>query len=109
MDELTRLQRWYAAQCNGEWEHDFGVKIETLDNPGWLVRVDLAGTALEGREFPELAEGLGAGNHPESTRWLHCSRRDGSWHGAADPTQLRRLLGIFLDWSGAAVDEEANR
>jgi len=107
VDELARLQGWYAAQCNGEWEHDFGVKIDTLDNPGWLVRVDLAGTLLAGRAFSEIAEGVGAGNHPESQRWLHCALRDGAWQGAADPTQLRRLLAVFLDWAGASAGEES--
>ncbi|MFD5200063.1 Imm53 family immunity protein [Streptomyces sp. NPDC058375] len=31
------LQGWYSAQCNEDWEHEWGGKIETLDNPG-LVR-----------------------------------------------------------------------
>lgn len=33
-DVLERLERWYAAQCNGDWEHTYGVKIGYLDNPG---------------------------------------------------------------------------
>ncbi len=35
---LSRLQRWYSAQCDGDWEHGLGVRIETLDNPGWMVQ-----------------------------------------------------------------------
>jgi len=37
---LTELQAWYVVQCDGDWEHTYGVKIETLDNPGWMLRVD---------------------------------------------------------------------
>jgi hypothetical protein len=33
---LTWLQAWYAEQCDGDWEHQFGVSVETLDNPGWV-------------------------------------------------------------------------
>ena len=33
---FQRLQKWYKSQCNGDWEHSFGIKIETLDNPGWI-------------------------------------------------------------------------
>jgi hypothetical protein len=33
------IQKWYSAQCDGEWEHDLGVAIGTLDNPGWSVRL----------------------------------------------------------------------
>jgi hypothetical protein len=38
---LGRLQEWYVAQCDGNWEHSFGVTIGTLDNSGWQVRLDL--------------------------------------------------------------------
>jgi hypothetical protein len=30
---LERLERWYAAQCNGDWKHTYGITLETLDNP----------------------------------------------------------------------------
>ena len=29
------LQGWYMAHCDDDWEHSFGVTIETIDNPGW--------------------------------------------------------------------------
>ncbi|MCX4862385.1 Imm53 family immunity protein [Streptomyces canus] len=51
-DVLGRVQGWYAAQCNEEWEHEWGVKIATLDNPGWTVTIDLEETDLEGHEYP---------------------------------------------------------
>ena len=41
-----RLSAWYAKHCNGDWEHSDGVKIETLDNPGWLAKVDIASTPI---------------------------------------------------------------
>ncbi|MEH0820740.1 Imm53 family immunity protein [Micromonospora sp. CPCC 205714] len=44
----TWLQAWYATQCDGEWEHEFGIQIETVDNPGWSVSIDLGDTALSG-------------------------------------------------------------
>lgn len=40
----VRLNRWFATQCNGDWEHMNGVKIETTDNPGWWVRIEIDGT-----------------------------------------------------------------
>ena len=43
MDILQDLAKWYTAQCNGEWEHSCGLKIDTLDNPGWIVTIDLKG------------------------------------------------------------------
>ncbi len=34
------LDDFYRRHCNGDWEHDYGVKIETCDNPGWLLTSD---------------------------------------------------------------------
>lgn len=45
-DPLQWLEGWYRDQCDGEWEHTHGVDIDTLDNPGWSLKIDLAGTAL---------------------------------------------------------------
>ncbi|MFD6825188.1 immunity 53 family protein [Streptomyces sp. NPDC060085] len=50
---LSWLQGWYAEQCDGDWEHEWGIKIDTLDNPGWTITIDLEGTSLEEREYPE--------------------------------------------------------
>ena len=33
----------------------YGISIENLDNPGWHVTVDLAGTELQWRESKEFA------------------------------------------------------
>lgn len=46
MNVLQEIQSWYISNCNGDWEHSFGVSIDTLDNPGWSVRIDLADTGL---------------------------------------------------------------
>jgi len=48
---LTWLQAWYPVQCDGDWEHEFGVRVETLDNPGWSLRIDLDGTAMAGLTY----------------------------------------------------------
>jgi hypothetical protein len=73
------LQLWYASQCDGDWEHDEGPRIETLDNPGWLVRIPLAGTELEGKTFPVI-------DRRESDRlWLSCQVTDTRFEGAGGP------------------------
>lgn len=106
MDVLLRLERWYASQCDGDWEHQYGVHVETLDNPGWRVKIDVSGTPLEGQPFAEIAEGVGAETVPDSPRWLRCWVENGQWHAATDELQLARALGLFLDW--AAKHAEPN-
>ena len=43
MDPST-LEQWYLRQCDGEWEHGFGVEISTIDKPGWSANIDLHNT-----------------------------------------------------------------
>jgi hypothetical protein len=100
-DLLPRLMRWYAAHCDGEWEHGGGISITTTDNPGWWVKVALAGTELAGRGFDAVSDNIDARGFPAGSRWLHCSLRDGQWHGAGDETRLEEIIAIFLGWAEA--------
>ena len=46
-DILQWLQNWCNEQANGDWEHSYGVKIQTVDNPGWWITIDLEDTEYE--------------------------------------------------------------
>jgi len=96
MNELQRIQDWYISQCNGEWEHSFGVKIETLDNPGWLVHFDLTETELSERAFEPVVRG-GSENEDD---WIHCKVESGKFIGAGGSGNLPELLNVFLMWAG---------
>ncbi len=36
---LYTLNQWYKSKCNGIWEHSNGLTLETLDNPGWHLKI----------------------------------------------------------------------
>ena len=90
---LAALEDWYRSNCDGDWEHSYGVTIRTLDNPGWCVDVDLQGTGLEGHEFDPVQD--------ERTEhdWVHCRVEKGVFKGAGGPVNLREILEQFLRWS----------
>jgi len=90
---LTQLQRWYSAQCDGDWEHDLGVRIETLDNPGWMVKINLKDTLLEAVEFSEVRQ------IEDDREWLDCRVTDGEFRGAGGPHMLGAILEIFVRWA----------
>jgi hypothetical protein len=92
-NELQRLQKWYVAQCNGDWEHTYGVAIENLDNPGWWFRVELVGTNLETVAFPEISI------ERSESDWVHCKVEKFVFHGYGGAENLSEILGIFLDWA----------
>ena len=54
MDILIWLQNWYKQQCDGCWEHLYGIEIGNLDNPGWTVKIDLSDTSYEDKDFFRL-------------------------------------------------------
>ncbi|MBL7816050.1 MAG: immunity 53 family protein [Saprospiraceae bacterium] len=56
IDSIIILQQWYESNCNNDWEHQYGIKIETLDNPGWSVCIDTTNTPLEGVNFSSYGE-----------------------------------------------------
>ena len=87
--DVQWLQEWYAAQCNGEWEHTRGVTIESLDNPGWLLTVDLVETPLAKAEMTPVRERGGDDD------WLECDIVAGQFRAAGDPAKLMRLFGAF--------------
>ncbi len=100
MTLLLRLQQWYARQCDGDWEHSEGVTIQSCDNPGWWVTVNLKGTSLETVGFDHIAENIDADGFPGGgDRWLDCKVAEGVWHGAGDETRLERILEVFLAWA----------
>jgi hypothetical protein len=93
---FTRIQRWYAAQCDGDWEHEYGIRIETIDNPGWRVRIHLEGTDLAGRRFAPREYGL---RDDSATDWHRIWVENNCFEGAGDPSKLEFILGQFLDWA----------
>jgi hypothetical protein len=99
MTPLSRLQEWYRRQCDGEWEHHQGITIESCDNPGWWVKIDLKGTTLATLPFQLLMENVDADGFQKGERWLYCKVAEGVWSGAGDETTLERILEVFLSWA----------
>jgi len=98
-DLLLRLQKWFSSQCNGTWEHQRGVSIESTDNPGWWIKINIAGTDLEDCEFEEVRVGMGDDSDPQPP-WMRCYIKDGVWNGAGDFTRLPEIVDRFLSWAG---------
>lgn len=98
LDLLEQLQQWYASNCDGDWEHDWGVRIGTLDNPGWSLDVNLEGTVLEGRAFAEQRVDT------TDTDWYLCRVRGNVFEGRGGALNLRDILQAFVLWWKGEVD-----
>lgn len=87
---LQQLQSWYENQCDGDWEHSYGIEIETLDNPGWWLSVDLADT-----QWAELTQARNIDRRTDSD-WVQTEITDGKFIGAGGPENLSELIELFL-------------
>lgn len=83
------LQNWFQNECNGDWEHTFGIKIETLDNPGWLVKIDLSETDYENIV---LDTGYFESNDED---WYRIKLESSIFKGVGDLSKLEFLLNEF--------------
>jgi hypothetical protein len=89
---LSWFQAWYAMQCDEDWEHEYGVTISTLDNPGWSIKVQLDGTPWAGKRF-ERSE-IHRGEHDWVATW-----KDGhEFHAICGPLNLGEALHAFRLW-----------
>jgi hypothetical protein len=96
---LDELQQWYAARCDGDWEHHHGVHIGNLDNPGWMVTIDLTGTALENTPFTEVRD-----QYEDELDWMICQKRGSQFVGNGGPRKLEAILRVFLGWAKTASE-----
>ena len=90
------LSSWYADQCDGDWEHDNQLKIETLDNPGWDIEISLKDTGLDIKDFDSgLIE-------KSELDWHRYFIKNGRYVGYGDPSKLGVLLRCFREIVEAA-------
>lgn len=86
---IAFLVNWYAEQCDGEWEHRYGIEIGTLDNPGWSLKVDLVETPLQGRAFDRRKI------ERSDDDWIHLWSDGNHFQSACGPRNLAEALDEF--------------
>lgn len=103
ISELTWLPAWYLLWCDDDWEHSYGVAIESNADLGWILKADLSDTALE-----EQALQRGEQRRSEND-WLSWEVKDAVYLSAGGLWNLTEMVGIFRSWvQGLAVEPRAN-
>jgi len=93
MHAVEFLQAWYQVQSNGRWERAHGVTIESLETPGWIVTIDLAGTPLENHPMRAVARDL------SKRDWMICEVDRNQFRGQGDPEKLLSIIQTFQTWA----------
>lgn len=99
---LKWLDSWYKSNCDGDWEHYYGIKIVTVDNPGWSLTIDLKNSNADLSEINwRLIEFT-------SVAWVGFEIMDDVFRCSSIPNNLELLIFIFktLVENGKIDDEE---
>ncbi|ARF56241.1 Imm53 family immunity protein [Streptomyces gilvosporeus] len=97
-DPLSFLTAWYTDQCDGDWEHAYGIRIETLDNPGWSVELDLEETALHGATL-DRTETAESAESAERDSWIQAWSDGSVFHLRCGPADLGAAVERFRDFA----------
>lgn len=89
---LKWLEEWYKSQCDGEWEHYYGINIYNCDNPGWCVDIDIVDTSIERKDFNSVHYDNGDND------WIICQVKEGQFRGSGDTSKLEEIIHIFKEW-----------
>ncbi len=92
-DLFPWIEKWYANNCNGDWEHSYGITIETLDNPGWEIKIDLKNTSLENENIDYIL----TENSEED--WYGIKVENSQFIGTGDPYKLSFLIEKFRQFT----------
>lgn len=92
LDPFIWLLKWYHSQCNGDWEHIYGIRINAID-PGWYLTISIGETVLEDIKFNELNIDRSDDN------WVNCFIRKNEFIGLGGPFNLVEIIQIFCDWA----------
>jgi argininosuccinate synthase len=83
------LMAWYRSQCDRDWEHQHGIRIGTLDNPGWSLDVNLAETAQAGKVLPQKMV------ERSEDDWVFVEVKDDAFRARGGPGNLAEMIQLF--------------
>jgi hypothetical protein len=89
---LSELERWYTSHCNGIWEHGSGVRIDSLDNPGWRAHISLRDTKKQDAMLHKVKI------ERAQEDWIHYWVENQEFQIACGPANLSEAINIFVDW-----------
>jgi len=95
---LSSLERWYGSQCDGNWEHSYGIHIDTLDNPGWDIRIDLRDTRKQDSVLERKR------TDRTENDWIQYWIEKQQFRIVCGPANLSEAVEIFVQWFESVSD-----
>ncbi|KAA5535568.1 immunity 53 family protein [Paenimyroides baculatum] len=89
MEIIKWIENWFMSNCDGEWEHENIIKIESTSNPGWNIEITLSDTSLEGVNVDYFL------NEISDDNWYGYKVSNNKFTGVGDSSKLIFLLELF--------------
>lgn len=90
-DILEWIQNWFKQNCDGNWEHGEAIQINTLDNPGWEVEIDISNTSIANLDIKRIL------NETSPQDWYGVKIENQKFNAVGDSGKLKFLLGLFKE------------
>lgn len=88
---LLWLQNWFLYNCDGDWEHENTINIESLANPGWQVKIYLNYTSVASIEIDAIKINNGDDD------WFFYEIKNKVYRAGGDPKKLEFLILKFKE------------
>ena len=92
-DVFEWLLNWFSNECDGDWEHGHGIYINTINNPGWHVKIYIEETEFEDYEFERIDFERTKDN------WVNCYVENKIFEAFGGPFNLLEIIQLFHDWT----------
>lgn len=113
--ELEWLESLFQSKCDGKWEHRLGIKIESIDNPGWWVTINVEQEHIEGLDCDQEVVLAVLGEPPSASNgnvggpdWMRCTVAKGVFEGAGTPRRLRDIIRCFRELVSTSSSRTGN-
>lgn len=90
MSTIAILDKWYSSRCNGVWELKHGVRIDTIAEGGWWIRIDLSASELQ--TVASLIEPINLSPEESGNSWVFFNVIDDAIIGSCAAGMLDDLL-----------------
>lgn len=96
---LKWLEDWYAFNCDGDWEHSYGVTFIMKEHTGWSVAINVSNMIFS--ETNDSSKIICTPNNDNEQYQLN----DGYFYGDTDSNNLSSLLDVFINTIEGHKDE----
>lgn len=99
MNSIETIASWYKKNVRQDEPNTLIINIESLDNPGWWVTINLKGTDFEKETFSKIE------NEKTQNDWIKLFVRTSKFEGFGDPFKLDTILKCFGTWINGASEK----